>query len=419
MRREGGQVAIEWLGIVLVAAILTASIATSDIGGAVAGGVRTQICKLAGGACGESGQRDRGSRATAAGGKRRFGGLAPRAANGGGGNEGGRRRDRDGDGLSDAEERRVGSNPGRSDTDGDGVSDVDEVKRYKTDPIFSDTDEDGIDDAREVRSGDSLNPRKRDTDGDGLTDSEELAAGLKPNDEDSDGALGDTGDGLTDADELRRGTDPTKFDTDDDGDPDGYEVRNGTDPLKDERNVAQKFFDDVLSNPFDYLIPTGAVRSGASKAVSAAIKKVAPKLKDPGRVKKLGEALRLRRDRAAVARRIVQNKKTGDAARDRIAARNPGAHTEVALDTSDGARRIDVLTQDGRAIESKSGRTSLTKDVRRQIQKDVELRRNGAGGRVRSLEWHFSTSPKTGKVGPSKPLKKELRRNNIRIVYDP
>jgi len=51
--------------------------------------------------------------------------------------------DSDGDGLTDDEERRIGTNPFNADTDGDGIPDGDEI-RLGTDPLRADTDGDGI-----------------------------------------------------------------------------------------------------------------------------------------------------------------------------------------------------------------------------------------------------------------------------------
>ena len=48
--------------------------------------------------------------------------------------------DADGDGLSDADEATVGSDPNNADTDGDGLSDGDEVWEHSTNPLESDTD---------------------------------------------------------------------------------------------------------------------------------------------------------------------------------------------------------------------------------------------------------------------------------------
>lgn len=51
--------------------------------------------------------------------------------------------DSDGDGLTDDEERLLGTDPFRTDSDGDGISDGDEV-RLGLDPLRADTDGDGI-----------------------------------------------------------------------------------------------------------------------------------------------------------------------------------------------------------------------------------------------------------------------------------
>jgi hypothetical protein len=66
-------------------------------------------------------------------------------------------RDRDRDGLSDDAERRQHTNPRKRDTDGDSLSDGREVNRYRTNPRKRDTDGDGFGDGVEVRAG--TNPR--------------------------------------------------------------------------------------------------------------------------------------------------------------------------------------------------------------------------------------------------------------------
>jgi hypothetical protein len=43
--------------------------------------------------------------------------------------------DTDGDGLSNAEEAKLGTDPNKADTDGDGTMDGDEVNAYHTDPL--------------------------------------------------------------------------------------------------------------------------------------------------------------------------------------------------------------------------------------------------------------------------------------------
>lgn len=59
-------------------------------------------------------------------------------------------KDNDGDGLTDEEEAKLGTNPRNADTDGDGLLDGAETKVYHTDPLKADTDGDGTSDGREV-----------------------------------------------------------------------------------------------------------------------------------------------------------------------------------------------------------------------------------------------------------------------------
>jgi len=61
--------------------------------------------------------------------------------------------DSDSDGLTDVEERAIGTNLNIIDTDNDGLSDYEEVKIYKTDPLNPDTDGDIYLDGAEVKSG--------------------------------------------------------------------------------------------------------------------------------------------------------------------------------------------------------------------------------------------------------------------------
>ena len=61
--------------------------------------------------------------------------------------------DTDGDGLSDAEEGVLGTDPNNPDTDGDGLTDGDEVNVHGTNPLLVDTDSDGYDDGVEVFMG--------------------------------------------------------------------------------------------------------------------------------------------------------------------------------------------------------------------------------------------------------------------------
>lgn len=72
------------------------------------------------------------------------------------------KKDSDGDGLSDEDEQKLGTDPNNPDTDGDGLLDGDEVEEYKTDPNDADTDDGGIIDGVEVANG--ANPLDPDDD---------------------------------------------------------------------------------------------------------------------------------------------------------------------------------------------------------------------------------------------------------------
>ncbi len=81
--------------------------------------------------------------------------------------------DTDGDGLSDAEELQLGTDPKNPDTDGDGLTDGEEVKKYRTDPLNPDTDYDGLTDGAEVYNH-KTDPLVRDTDKGGVADGHEV-----------------------------------------------------------------------------------------------------------------------------------------------------------------------------------------------------------------------------------------------------
>jgi len=58
--------------------------------------------------------------------------------------------DKDDDGLSNKEEKELGTNPDKADSDGDGLSDGEEVLTIGSDPLEADSDGDGYDDSAEV-----------------------------------------------------------------------------------------------------------------------------------------------------------------------------------------------------------------------------------------------------------------------------
>jgi len=65
--------------------------------------------------------------------------------------------DSDGDGIPDADELALGTDPFSADSDRDGLSDREEFARTHTNPRSADTDHDGILDQSELRAG--RNPR--------------------------------------------------------------------------------------------------------------------------------------------------------------------------------------------------------------------------------------------------------------------
>ncbi|PIY93449.1 MAG: hypothetical protein COY69_01530 [Candidatus Magasanikbacteria bacterium CG_4_10_14_0_8_um_filter_32_14] len=61
--------------------------------------------------------------------------------------------DKDGDGISDDEEDKLGTNKWESDSDGDDISDKLEIEKYQTNPTNPDTDGDGYRDGVEIMGG--------------------------------------------------------------------------------------------------------------------------------------------------------------------------------------------------------------------------------------------------------------------------
>lgn len=127
--------------------------------------------------------------------------------------------DTDADGLIDALELQMGTDPTVADTDQDGLSDSYELLKVGTDPTLADSDEDQIGDATELAMG--TDPLDADTHRVGRLDSAEG----RPE------AFVDTdSDQLSDELEAVLGTDANSIDSDRDGIVDGMEYLAGFDP---------------------------------------------------------------------------------------------------------------------------------------------------------------------------------------------
>ncbi len=87
--------------------------------------------------------------------------------------------DDDGDGLSNTEERTLGTDPNNPDTDDDGLTDGQEVNIYGTNPKNNDTDGDTLLDGYEVNVL-HTSPKLADTDSDGINDNVDPDPGRPP-----------------------------------------------------------------------------------------------------------------------------------------------------------------------------------------------------------------------------------------------
>lgn len=106
----------------------------------------------------------------------------------------------------------------------------------------TDTDQDGLSDAVEATLG--TNPAKADSDNDSMGDAWEVWNGLDPMDSTDAQGDGDE-DGLTNVEELAAGSSPNLSDTDGDGFWDAFEATRGTDPASAESRPTTIKFGDV------------------------------------------------------------------------------------------------------------------------------------------------------------------------------
>ncbi|NBD34496.1 MAG: PKD domain-containing protein [Chloroflexi bacterium] len=155
--------------------------------------------------------------------------------------------DNDGDGLTNATEDALGTDPNDPDSDGDGLTDGEEVNTYGTDPNDTDSDDDGLTDYEEVNDYET-DPNNTDSDGDGMPDGWEVDNALNPLVDDA--ADDADNDGLTNLEEYQAGADPQNPDSDGDGMPDGWEVDNNLDPLVDD--AGENPDSDALTNLEEY-----------------------------------------------------------------------------------------------------------------------------------------------------------------------
>ncbi len=111
--------------------------------------------------------------------------------------------DRDGDGLSDDQEKAIGTDPSLRDTDADGVSDEDEV-RQGSDPLAAPPRAEPVPEPQPIvpAAPESRATTVFDEDADGLSDDQERVYGTDLTEPDTDG------DGFKDADEIKNGYNP-------------------------------------------------------------------------------------------------------------------------------------------------------------------------------------------------------------------
>ena len=124
--------------------------------------------------------------------------------------------DNDKDGLTDAREMKLGTNPIYPDSDFDGITDYLEITKYKTNPLNPDSDSDGLSDGMEITN--KTNIKQKDSDKDGISDGDEV---------------------------LIYHSNPLKQDSDGDGYPDPQEIASGMDPSKPYAPIAKYNFDSI------------------------------------------------------------------------------------------------------------------------------------------------------------------------------
>ena len=140
--------------------------------------------------------------------------------------------DDDSDGLSNAEEIELRTDPYNPDSDNDGLFDREEVKIWGTNPLDPDSDNDNDLDGIEIENGNNPLGEGRLPGLEDFNIEEESELENFDIEEEIDSSLLDNdNDGLSNLEEIEFGTDLNNPDTDGDGYYDGDEVDNGYNPL--------------------------------------------------------------------------------------------------------------------------------------------------------------------------------------------
>ena len=89
---------------------------------------------------------------------------------------------------------------------------------------------------------------------------------------------------------------------------------------------------------------------------------------------------------------------------------------QVSVETDQGVRILDVLTENGEAAESKVGYVRYSERVLTQISKDAEILSRNLNG-VKEITWNFFRSANTGLRGADPRIITELLNAGIKVVF--
>jgi hypothetical protein len=89
---------------------------------------------------------------------------------------------------------------------------------------------------------------------------------------------------------------------------------------------------------------------------------------------------------------------------------------QVEVQTSQGLRIMDVVTEDGEAAESKVGYVRYSQRVLTQIEKDAEILSRNLNG-VKDISWNFFRSANTGLRGADPRIITALLNAGIKVIF--